>query len=135
MPDDLVDKLEIQVRYADIDSYGHVNNAVFLSYFELGRINFLRKHISRERIEDLSIVVARAEVDYLSEIKLGDTVTCETWISSIGRTSLVFEAVLRKAGREAAKAKITMVHVDKSGRPKPLPEFYLELANHVGNIT
>ena len=46
MQDDLVDKLEIQVRYADIDSYGHVNNAVYLSYFELGRINFLKNYIA-----------------------------------------------------------------------------------------
>ncbi|MGC8514831.1 MAG: acyl-CoA thioesterase [Thermoplasmata archaeon] len=135
MHDDLVDKLEIQVRYADIDSYGHVNNAVFLSYFELGRVNFLRKHISRESIENLSIVVARAEVDYISEIKLGDPLTCETWISSVGRTSLVFESVIRKGNKEAAKARITMVHVDGKGHPEPLPEFYRQLATHVGSIT
>ena len=135
MQDDLVDKLEIQVRYADIDSYGHVNNAVYLSYFELGRINFLKNHISIESIENLSIVVARAEIDYLSEIKLGDPLTCETWISSVGRSSLIFDSVLRKGGREAAKARITMVHVDGKGHSEPLPEFYRRLTTHVGSIT
>jgi acyl-CoA thioester hydrolase len=135
MQDDVVDKLEIQVRYADIDSYGHVNNAVFLSYFELGRVNFLRKRISSESIENLSIVVARAEIDYLSEIKLGDPLFCETWISSLGRTSLVFDAVLRKDDGLAAKAKITMVHVDKKGHPKSLPEFFRQIAIQVGSIT
>ena len=132
---DLIDRLEVQVRYADIDSYGHVNNAVFLSYFELGRVNFLRKHVSKENIESMSIVVARIEVDYLSEIKLNDRVVCETWISALGRTSLVFESVLRKEDKEAAKSRVTMVHLDKHGRPELLPEYYRALINHVGSIT
>ncbi|MCL4451701.1 MAG: acyl-CoA thioesterase [Candidatus Thermoplasmatota archaeon] len=132
---DLIDRLDIQVRYADIDSYGHVNNAVFLSYFELGRINFLRKHFSEKSIEGMSIVVARVEVDYLSEVKLDDELVCETWISAVGRTSVVFESVLRKRYIDAARAKITMVHLDKHGRPELLPEHYRALINQVGSMT
>lgn len=131
MPDDHVVKLELQIRYADIDSYGHVNNAVFLSYFELGRVNFLKKHLPKDNIEKLSIVVARAEVDYLKEIKLGDHVVCETWISSVGNTSLVFDSLLKKNGIVAARSRITMVHVNRDGRPDPLPDYYRELVAHV----
>jgi len=135
MPDDKVDKLELQVRYADIDSYGHVNNAVYLSYFELARIEFLKKHLPKDSVEKLGIVVARVEVDYLSEIKLGDHVMCETWISSVGRTSIVFSSLLRKNDIVAARGKITMVHVNQHGRPEPLPGYYRDLVAQVPPIT
>jgi Predicted thioesterase len=36
-------RIEIQIRYGDIDALGHVNNAIFLTYFELGRVDILNK--------------------------------------------------------------------------------------------
>lgn len=63
----------LQVRFRDLDAYNHVNNAVYLTYFEEARIAFItaigmRGLFSPER----STVIAHAEIDYRAPAQLGD---------------------------------------------------------------
>ena len=78
----------IQVRFNDIDMARHAHNAVYLSWFEQGRMEFLRGFIQKEhdwRVNGL--ILARNEIDYRSPVHLGDQVEVECWCSNIGNKS------------------------------------------------
>lgn len=82
--------LGIQIRFADIDLAGHVHNAVYLHWFELGRMQFQERFIAKDhdwRVEGL--ILARTEVDYRSPVRLGDAIELRTWCSAVGNKSFV----------------------------------------------
>jgi acyl-CoA thioester hydrolase len=78
----------VQVRFRDVDAFGHVNNAVFFSYVELARIRYLLEVIEpSESFDRLPLILARVELDYRSPIRFGENVVVETRVERVGRTS------------------------------------------------
>lgn len=126
----------IQVRYADIDSLNHVNNATFLTYLEMGRISFFTEKIGRDFFRSKMMVMARMEIDYLSTIVMGDEVTCSTWIEKVGKTSITFGNEIWKGNDTlCAKARSVAVLVDMDGNKLEVPEDIRILASQEGSIT
>ncbi|MGH2446254.1 MAG: acyl-CoA thioesterase [Candidatus Limnocylindria bacterium] len=81
-------RTSLQVRFRDIDAFGHVNNAVFFSYVELARIRYLLDVLQpAEPFDRLPLILARVELDYRSPITFEDDVLVETRIDRIGRSS------------------------------------------------
>ncbi|MBL8001726.1 MAG: acyl-CoA thioesterase [Flavobacteriales bacterium] len=81
-------KTPIQVRFHDIDMAHHVHNAVYLSYFELARMDFLRQFIEKDHDwKKFGLILARNEVDYRQPVHLSDQVEVETWCSNVGNKS------------------------------------------------
>jgi len=74
----------IQVRFADIDAMGHVNNAVHLIYFEEGRKAFLREVLDIVDPSDYPFILAKISCEYKRPIRLEDPVEVKTWISETG---------------------------------------------------
>ncbi len=113
----------IEVRFKDIDSMGHVNNAVYFTYFENARIaywNALRK--SRIR-GDVSYVLAHAECDFESQATMDDRLACHIRVSGFGRTSFRFDYLIRdeRSKRPVATGVTIQVGFDYgSGRVRPL---------------
>lgn len=86
----------IQVRFADIDKLGHVNNAKYLTYFEIARMQFFKDEFNQ--IKDLDwktkgLILAKTEVEFLVPILLEDKVEIETYCTKIGNKS--FELAYR----------------------------------------
>jgi acyl-CoA thioester hydrolase len=78
------------VRFNDVDVMGHVNNAVYLSYFEMARMNFFNQLIGDKwDWHDSGILLVRNEIDYLKPIFLNDKVEIETFCLKIGIKSFV----------------------------------------------
>lgn len=78
----------IQIRFNDVDLARHVHNAVYLQYFELGRMDLLRKFIPKDHDwTRTGLILARNEVDYRIPIQLSDAVQVETWCGRIGAKS------------------------------------------------
>ncbi|NNC83864.1 MAG: acyl-CoA thioesterase [Flavobacteriales bacterium] len=122
-------KTRIPVRFADIDAMGHVNNAVFLSYFEQARIDFFNTHVGGEwDWKDQGIVLARNEIDYMIPILLNDDVWIQTEIERYGTKSMtmgftVYDGRATDAPRIFAKGRCVLVAFDyHAGITKPLPE-------------
>ncbi|MFN4234861.1 MAG: acyl-CoA thioesterase [Bacteroidia bacterium] len=87
---------KIQVRFADIDKLGHVNNAKYLTYFEIARMQFFEdefKHIKDLDWKHKGLILAKTEVDFLVPILLEDKVEIETYCTKIGNKS--FELAYR----------------------------------------
>ena len=102
----------LQVRFRDLDAYNHVNNAVYLTYFEEARIAFIaaigmRSLFSPER----STVIAHAEVDYRAPAQLGDQLDIEVTVGEVRNTSyeLNYRIVRRSDGRLIATGKTVQV--------------------------
>jgi acyl-CoA thioester hydrolase len=130
----------IQVRFRDIDAFGHVNNAVFFSYVELARIRYLIDVLQpAEAFERLPLILARVELDYRSPILLGEDVTVETEVVAIGGASFTMHhrmTATARDGTERAAADVTSVLVTydyAAGRSIRVPdEWRSRMADHEG---
>ncbi|BAB59847.1 hypothetical protein [Thermoplasma volcanium GSS1] len=114
-------KTKIQVRYNDLDTVGHVNNAIYFTYFEIGRIDFINKFLWKFKSDEINFVIARAEADFIKSILLYDVVYVRTWISRVGNTSFDFSYRLEdEDGKEYATGKTINV-ILSNGKPSPVP--------------
>lgn len=109
------------IRFGDLDAQGHVNNAVFATYFESGRVAMFRDPDLGIGVADATFMLVRQEIDYLRELRWPGDLVVGSALHEFGRSSFtVVQAVF--CGEEcAAAAHVTMVMADtKSRRPRPL---------------
>jgi acyl-CoA thioester hydrolase len=102
---------------------GHVNNAVFSTYLEESRIGVLGGLNS--------FILARVEIDFRSELRMGEEVEVQTRCSRIGTKSFDLEHVIAAGNRVVAEAKSVLVSYDYAlGESVPVPsELRERLAN------
>ncbi|MEA3334715.1 MAG: thioesterase family protein [Chloroflexota bacterium] len=126
----------VSVRYRDLDPLGHVNNAVYASYLEWARVAYRLKLAEIEGREvprelaatDIEYVIAQLTINYRSPAFLGEQLDIGIKVSSIGRTSFVYEYSIteRDSGRLVATARSVQVMVDnETGDKKPVPDEFL----------
>ena len=113
------------IRFGDLDSNNHVNNAVFSTFFEAGRVTLFRdpRRALGLMPDGLIWTLAQITIDYLGEMHWPGTVEVGIGLASLGRTSAVFEQALFFEGRCTATAKAVNVLVDQaSRRPTPITD-------------
>jgi acyl-CoA thioester hydrolase len=88
-------KTDIAIRFSDIDARGHVNNAVYLTYFEVARFNYWRD-VALWNLKEIGIVVGRSEVNYLKPVTIEDKLLCYVRVIRIGNSSFDVMHVLTK---------------------------------------
>ena len=78
----------VEIRFADIDAMGHVNNAVYFSYFEQARMAYFKERVARiwDWNED-GVIVARNEIDYVFPVFLNDRMFIRLWVERVGSKS------------------------------------------------
>lgn len=105
---------EVPVRFSDTDGLGHVNNANYLSFLEVSRIDYLRTVVGRMRIEEFGVIIARIEIDYKSPVLHHEKILLGCRVSEIGGASITMEYRLedKVTGRLVALAKSVMVTFD-----------------------
>jgi acyl-CoA thioester hydrolase len=79
---------KIQVRFSDLDNYGHVNNAVYLSYLEVARTVMLREPFMEDMKRGVQYLLIRIELDYRHPVVLGDEVYVTCRVSDVGKVRL-----------------------------------------------
>ena len=119
--------LAVEARSYELDAYDHVNHAVFLNYLEHARVEALRHGgFPYEEVVERGwgVYVARIEVDYLSEARLGDELLVHTWVERYRRTSMTLAQVILRAEDPAVvvvDARVTAVWVGPDRKPMRLP--------------
>jgi acyl-CoA thioester hydrolase len=88
-------KTPISIRFSDIDAVGHVNNAIYLTYFEIARFNYW-KDVTKWDLSENGIIVGRTEVNYLKPVMLHDQIVCYVRVVRIGNSSFDVMHVLVK---------------------------------------
>jgi acyl-CoA thioester hydrolase len=117
-----VHEKRIEIRWRDADVLGHVNNAVYLTYLEEVRDEWLGR-VLEVPSETWSYVLAHLSIDFRRELVLADdAVLARCRSSSIGRSSVrTSEEILTVAGELAAEAEAVLVARDRdTGRSRPL---------------
>ena len=106
----MINPPEIQIRFADIDVMGHVNNAVYLSYFEYTRVYYYEKLVVKKwDWKNNGTILIKNEVEYLKPILLSDKPKIEMFIGKIGNKSFTFHYEIRVNGTLYTKALSIMV--------------------------
>jgi acyl-CoA thioester hydrolase len=112
-----------KLRLGDTDRQGHVNNAVFATFAETGRIEFMRDDLLTLDRTGLGFVVVRVEIDFRGELHWPGKVDIGTRLLAVGRTSWRLEHGVFSGERCVATAISVMVTIDgKTRRPTPLPD-------------
>lgn len=116
-----------RVRFRDLDALGHVNNAVFLTYIESARVAFLLDLGAATTLEDMSIIVARIEIDFRVPVGFGEEVEIAVRTSRFGDKSFDLDYELRVGGQIVAEAKSVLVGYDyEKGETVTIPDEWRE---------
>lgn len=112
-----------EIRFADLDAYGHVNNALYFTYLENVRVKVFEEHFGRFLESDLMFLVARAECDYRQPISLYDRLQITIEAPLVKHSSFEFHYRLHDAEeRTFATARTLMVCFDpRSSKPVAMP--------------
>lgn len=115
-------EVDIDVRFNDIDSMGHVNNAVYATYLEEARVAYFEEVFS-ESLWEVDSVLAHLELDYRRPIRLDDDVTVALRVPELGESSVPMEYEVRADGEVAATGETTQVVYDRETESsKPIPD-------------
>ncbi len=100
----------IEIRFRDTDALGHVNNAVYLTYFEAARAGYYRAVTgstfgSGEGAGAWTFIIARASVEYRSPALFGEPLVAECRIGWASRSSFSLEYVVSAEGSEVGEAR------------------------------
>ena len=115
-----------KVRSFECDSYGHVNNAIYLNYLEFARMEVLEANdltLDKLKEQGCFIVIRRIEIDYNYPVIAGDLLIIQTGLDSYGATSGTFvqEIIRQKDKKNIASAKVIWVTVNSKGKPIRIP--------------
>ena len=121
--------MALVVRGYELDSYGHVNNAVYLQYFEQARWEFMKDQGLLEKINGLEffLVVVDTHIRYMRESNLFDELVIET-SCKVEKPYIVFrQRILNAQSRlPVTRATIKTIFVDRQKIPMDIPEFMNE---------
>ena len=108
------------VRFADLDPNQHVNNAVYATYFETGRVTLMKDHSFGLMPPGLAWIMVRLDIHFRAELRWPGTIEMGLGVTKFGRTSVTFDQVVFSEGRCVASAQSVTVLIDESTR-KPTP--------------
>jgi acyl-CoA thioester hydrolase len=118
-----------RVRFGDLDAMRHLNNVVFLRYFETARIAFLRELIpthdpaNPEARAEFGLIFAECHIRYRSPVQFDEEVAVECAVGEVRRSSFEVQFTMRVADRLAAEGNGWLVGYDYvAGRAVPLPD-------------
>lgn len=115
------------IRYADTDRQGHVNNAVFSTFLESGRVPLLYDRDAPLAVEGAAFVIAKLVLEFRSEVNWPGRVEIGTAVASVGRSSLTLAQGLFQDGRLVATAETVIVQMDEeTRRSRPLSAHAVE---------
>jgi acyl-CoA thioester hydrolase len=121
----MICECSLTVRTYDCDSYGHVNNAIYLHYLEYARYEFL-KAIGFDYPKMISagygVYVARVEIDYKRSAVPDDALLIRSWPVKKGAVSGIIAQHILRGDELIVDAKVTWAFVDSRGTPIRIPK-------------
>jgi acyl-CoA thioester hydrolase len=113
------------LRWSDLDAYGHVNNARFLTLYEEARVALMFVEARKAGVDSFErgVVISRHEVDYLRTVDYTDPVRIELWIDEIRPSRFTVAYELFDGEVVASRARTVCVPFDlATGRPRRISD-------------
>ncbi len=104
--------IDIQVRFADTDALGHLNNASFVIYAEAARLSFLGVLGTNVR----SLILAHLAIDFRKQVRFGEAISVTTHVEKIGTTSVTLLQTVVASETVAADIRSVVVSYDYEGQ-------------------
>lgn len=135
MPND-AHEVPLQVRFGDTDALGHVNNAAFAAYAEIGRLEFFREVVGLGvgSVGDAAappsgadepgggLILARLAIDFRAQVRFPAALRVVTRVARLGSSSVTLHQEVLEGATVAAEIGSVVVHFDYAEqRPAPLP--------------
>ena len=116
--------IPVQLRFNDTDALGHVNNSVYLSFYDLGKSDYFNTIRGLEiKQRDVDVVIAHIDVDFIAPVFLNDHIAVQTRVSAIGNKSFSLKQriVDQETGEEKCVCHTVMVAFDfETNTAKPI---------------
>lgn|SRR3954464_14625775 len=110
-------RTDVQVRFADSDALGHINNASFATYAEMARLEFLST--LGESVQRM--ILANLVIDFRRQVLVTDAVHVDSWVEKLGNTSMSIAHTIFANDEPAAEIKSVVVYFDyASSKAVPL---------------
>jgi len=127
--------IELPVLWGDMDALGHVNNTIYLRWFESSRVAYLEQANLRHRLRASHIgpILAAVNCNFRRQIVYPDTVRLGTCVSRIGRTSMTMQHfVVNEKQQVAADGESVVVIFDyQTQRPLRVPDEIRQLVEQL----
>lgn len=120
-------KMPAQIRFSDVDQFGHVNNAVYFELYDMGKTQYFYDVVGPDALDKIAIVVVKIEASFLAPIFYPDNIVIQTALIHLGNKSFVLrqQAINPKTGEVKCESRTTMVVYDKVNKQSiPMPEDY-----------
>jgi acyl-CoA thioester hydrolase len=119
-------RLTDNVRFADLDPNQHVNNAVYATYFETGRVTLVKDRSFGLMPPGLGWMLVRLDIHFRAELRWPGAIEMGLGVAKFGRTSVTFDQVVFSEAKCVASAQSVTVLIDENTRkPTPLTEAIL----------
>jgi acyl-CoA thioester hydrolase len=122
---------ETRIYYGDTDAGGVIYYANYLKYFEKSWFEYLAARglsLSEWQEKGIYFIIKRVEVDFIASARYGETIQVHTEVSEKTGASFTFHhrVILEDNGKLLAEGKNQMVCINKEGKPRRLPEEFLQ---------
>lgn len=120
---DFPHQITMPLRFGDTDQQGHVNNAVYATLFESGRVDIIYDTARGLPPEGATFVLAQININFRAEITFPNMVTICTGVTRLGNASLALNQAIFVGDQLCATADSTVVLTSKATRRStPLPD-------------
>ena len=119
--------MPVQIRFSDVDQYGHMNNSSYFSIYDLAKTSYMRDVFGDKNWRDLGIVVANINADFLAPVFFSDDLYIETTVIHLGHKSftLLQRAINKASGVLKRQCRTVMVGYDMATKePVELPDSF-----------
>lgn len=116
--------LPVQIRFNDVDQYGHMNNSSYFSLYDLAKTSYMRDVFGNKDWHHMGIVVANINADFLAPVFFSDDLIIETTVIHLGHKSftLLQRAINKASGVLKCQCRTVMVGYDVATKePVELP--------------
>ena len=121
--------IPVQIRFSDVDQFGHMNNSVYFSLYDLAKTSYLSDVFGPQDWSKFAMVVANINADFLAPVYFTDSLMIETSVLHLGNKSftLLQRAVDKETKEVKCQCRTVMVAFDvEQQMPIPIPQEYKE---------
>ena len=119
-------RVDLKVRFYELDPYGHLNHSAYVQFFETGRCELLDEaglDLAGLDERGYRFVVSRIETSFLRPVLAGDVLTVETGLAELRRASSIWRQRLMRGADVVARQELRAALTDPGGRPVRAPDY------------
>ena len=119
--------MPVQIRFSDVDQFGHVNNSVYFSLYDLAKTNYMTEVFDEPKLDMMVVVVANINANFLVPIFFSDKIVIETTTVQLGNKSFTLyqRAIDVESGMVRCECRTIMVVYDMATKePVAIPQAY-----------